>query len=182
MVFHNLGTAWQRLLPAQPPIAWRPSRGATFRPSADVEAAIHQYDRIDDFTAWERCRNRARFHLGRARRAKDRNDYRAAAREIERALRYDDTSESYFQVLGQCHLNGSPPDLAAARQALERALEINPRNGYTIQLLLQVYDADGSREAADTVLKRAREAGAPPTIWRDGQHRSRGLEPVSLGA
>jgi tetratricopeptide (TPR) repeat protein len=182
MVFDNLGAAWQRMLPGQLPLTWRLSRGAAFRPSADVEAAIHHYDRIDDFQAWERCRNRARFHLGRARRAKDRNDYRAAAREIERALRYDDTSESYFQVLGQCYLNGSPVDLTAAREALERALALNPRNGYTIQLLLQVYDADGSREAAQGVLKRAREAGAPPAVWRDGLDRYRGLEAVGLGA
>ena len=89
---HNLVSAWQRML--------FPRRSA-FHPPTDGQAAIHRYDPIDNFAAWARCRDRAQFHLGRARRAKDRGHYHEAAREIERALRYDDTSEAYFQVLGQ---------------------------------------------------------------------------------
>ena len=126
MLAHSLTATWRRMFDA---------RGAALRPPADGRAAIHGYDPVDDSAARARCRDRARFHLGRARRAKDRGDYRAAAREIERALRYDDTSEAYFQVLGQCHLYGPQPDPAAALRALERALGLNPRNGYTVKAL-----------------------------------------------
>jgi len=153
---HNLVSAWQRML--------FPRRSA-FHPPTDGQAAIHRYDPIDNFAAWARCRDRAQFHLGRARRAKDRSRFRDAAREIERALRYDDSSEAYFQVCGQCHLLATPPDLATARWALERAFALNPRNGYTIRLLLQVYEADGNSGAAKTTLERALAAGAPPVVW-----------------
>src|SRR5918999_2265582 len=104
MMAHNLVTAWQRILSP---------RGASLQ-SREALAEIHRYDPIDDCSAWTRCRDRAQFHLGRARRAKDRGQFREAAREIERALRYDDTSETYFQVLGQCLLRGRPADFAGA--------------------------------------------------------------------
>jgi tetratricopeptide (TPR) repeat protein len=156
MLANNLITTWQRMLA---------SRGSGPGPLADGRAAIHRYDPIDDYSAWARCRERARFHLGRARRAKDHGRFLEAAREIERALQYDDTSEAYFQVLGQSHLLASPPDLPAARRALERALSIDPRNGYTIKLLLQVYEADGNFVAACCTIERALAAGAPNGVW-----------------
>jgi tetratricopeptide (TPR) repeat protein len=173
MLAHNLVTTWQRLLAP---------RRADFRPAERGRAAIHRYDPIDDFRAWTRCRDRAQFHLGRARRAKDRGRYREAAREIERALRFDDSSEAYFLVLGQCFLNGSPRDLSAARRALERALAINPRNGYTIKLLLRVYDAEGNAVGARTTLERALAGGAPACPWRDLLERYRAREAARLTA
>lgn len=169
MMAHNLVIAWQRILA---PRSALPRRG-------DARAEIHRYDPIDDFAAWTRCRDRAQFHLGRARRAKDRGNFREAAREIERALRYDDTSEAYFQVLGQCHLHASPSDLAAARRALERAFAANPRNGYTIKLLLQVHEAAGNRAAARATLERALAGGAPVAAWTPLLHRYGVLTPVA---
>jgi tetratricopeptide (TPR) repeat protein len=166
MLTHTLVTAWQRVLTP---------RGASLALPAEGQAAIHRYDPIDDFADWARCRDRAQFHLGRARRAKDRGRYEEAAREIERALQYDDTSEAYFQVLGQCHLRGRPANLAAARWALERAFAINPRNGYTIQLLLKVYEADGNVAAARITLERAIALGAPEQPWRENLTRYQGL-------
>ena len=173
MLAHDLMTVWQRMLTP---------RTTTFRLPVDRRAAIHHYDPIDEFPAWSRCRDRAKFHLGRARRAKDRGQYGAAAREIERALRYDDTSEAYFQVLGQCHLHGTPRDLPAARAALERAFALNPRNGYTIKLLLQVCEALGNTVAAKNTLERALAAGVPPAVWRTALDRYQAQEPVALTA
>lgn len=153
---HGFLTAWQRM--------FNP-RGAAARLAGAGRAAIHSYDPIDDFSAWARCRDRAQFHLGRARRAKDHGRYDDAAREIERALRFDDTSEGYFQVLGQCHLRGSQPNRAAARAAFERAFAINPRNGYTLKYLLDLYVMDGNLAGARRTLERAVTAGAPVEHW-----------------
>jgi tetratricopeptide (TPR) repeat protein len=150
MLTNNLATAWQWMF------SWGNSAS---RSDLDSRAAIHRYNPTDDFRGWASCRDRAQFHLGRARRAKDRGDYRTAAREIERALEYDDTSEAYFLVLGQCHLRGAPPDHAAARRVFERALAINPLNPYTMKLLLEAYQADGLERATQTTLERARAAG-----------------------
>jgi tetratricopeptide (TPR) repeat protein len=173
MLAHSLIDTWRRILCP---------RGTASHRVRDGQAAIHGYDPVEDFAARAHCRDRARFHLGRARRAKDRGDYRAAAREIERALSYDDTSEAYFQVLGQCHLHGPPPSPAAARCALERAFVLNPHNGYTAKLLLRAYAADGTRAAARAVLERAL-AGAPPDAPRPGAlERRRNMQPLPLGA
>jgi Tfp pilus assembly protein PilF len=169
MMAHNLVTAWQRIL--------SPRRDAFER--REARAAIHRYDPIDDFAAWARCRDRAQFHLGRARRAKDRGQYREAAREIERALRYDDTSEAYFQVLGQCLLKQTPPDSVGARRAFERAFALNPRNGYTIRLLLEVYQAECNATAARATIERAQAAGAPPGAWLPALEAHGGLSPVA---
>jgi len=157
MLANNLITTWQRMYA---------SRGLAHGALADRQAAIHRYDPIDDYSDWARCRDRARFYLGRARRAKDHGNFRDGVREIERALQYDDTSEAYFQVLGQCHLLSDAPSLPAARQALERALTLNPRNSYTIKLLLQVYEADGNDVAARSTIERALAAGAPIGVWK----------------
>lgn len=164
MTAYNLATAWQRIL--------TPFTGH-LHPAQDEQAAIHRFDPIDDFRHWVRCRDRAQYHLGRARRAKDRGHYREAAREIERALRYDDTSEAYFLVLAQCHLRATPPDRQAARAALERAFALNPRNRYTIQLLLDLLDGSGERVAAQQLLERAAAAGAPLGPWRERLERNR---------
>ena len=157
MLSHNLVTAWQWMFTRERSVS---------RSGLDSRAAIHDYDPIENVRSWSACRDRAQFHLGRARRAKDRGDYRAAAREIKRALSYDDTSEAYFLVLGQCHLYGNPSDRPAARRCFERALAINPRNAYTVKLLLEVYDQDGNDLAAQSTLERARLAGAPDGVWR----------------
>lgn len=157
MLTHNLTTAWQ----------WMFNReNSASRSGLNNRAAIHGYDPMADYRSWSACRDRAQFHLGRARRAKDRGDYRAATQEIERALEYDDTSEAYFLVLGQCHLYGNSVDRAASRQAFERALTINPRNAYTVKLLLDVYVQDGNDRAVRTTLERARAAGVPDSALR----------------
>ena len=169
MTAHNLVTAWQRILSP---------RGGPFRPR-EARAEIHRYDPIDDCSAWTRCRDRAQFHLGRARRAKDRGQYREAAREIERALRYDDTSEAYFQVLGQCRLKLASSDRAGARRAFERAFALNPRNTYTIRLLLQAYQAEGNAAAVRATIARAEAAGAPPGAWLPALGAHGELSPVA---
>jgi len=151
MLTHNLATAWQWMFTRE---------NSASRAGLDNPAAIHGYDPIDDFRSWSACRDRAQFHLGRARRAKDRGDYRAAAREIERALDYDDTSEAYFLVLGQCHLYGNPVNPTAARRAFQRALAINPLNTYAMKLLLAVDASEASNQAARATLERAKAAGA----------------------
>jgi tetratricopeptide (TPR) repeat protein len=172
MLAQTLVTAWQRVLAP---------RGA-MSPPVDGQAAIHRYDPIEDFSDWARCRDRAQFHLGRARRAKDRGRFQDATREIERALQLDDTSESYFQVLGQCYLRGEPRNLSAARWALERAFIKNPRNGYTIQLLLELYEKDENPSAARNVLERAIGAGAPEPPWRQLLETLRQTEAVAVPA
>ena len=163
MLTHNLATAWQWMITRE---------NSTSRSNLSRRAAIHGYDPIDDFRSWSACRDRAQFHLGRARRAKDRGDYRAAAREIERALDYDDTSEAYFLVLGQCHLHGNRVDPAAARQAFERALTINPQSAYAMKLLSNVRHRDGNDQATGATVKRANAPGAAESVWRrDLRHR-----------
>ena len=169
MMAHDLVTAWQRILSP---------RRASSQPR-EALAEIHRYDPIDDSAAWTRCRDRGQFHLGRARRAKDRGQYREAAREIERALRYDDTSEAYFQVLGQCLSRLTPPDRAGARRAFERAFALNPRNGYTIRLLLQLHQAEGNAAAAQATIDRAQAAGAPPGAWLPALGPHGELSPVA---
>lgn len=152
----SLTAAWQRLLAPR----------ATPTPVAhNGSAAIRRLDPIDDSSDWVRSRDRARFHLGRARRARDRGRYRDATREIERALRYDDTSEAYFLVLGQCQLKADPADPAAARRTFERAFQINPRNSYTLKLLTRCYETAGDLAAAIGTLERALAAGAPAIPW-----------------
>jgi len=173
MMTHSFLSTWQRMLA---------SRGSDSKPGADKNAAIHRYDPIVDSAAWAHCLDRARFHLGRARRAKDQGKYSEGAREIERALSYDDTSEAYFQVLGQCHLRKAKPDLLAARSALERAFSLNPRNGYTIKLLLQLHQADGNKPAARQLLVRALAAGASLEPWRRNLEAYRLEQPVKIAS
>jgi len=151
MLTHNLATVWQWMFTRESSVS---------RSGLDSRAAIHGYDPVDDVRSWSACRDRAQFHLGRARRAKDRGDYRAATREIERALEYDDTSEAYFLVLGQCHLYGNPVDPAAARQAFAHALAINPLNTYTTKLLRAADHPDASNQTAPATLERAQAANA----------------------
>lgn len=169
MMAHNLVDAWQRIL--------SPRGGAFGRRAAGAE--IHRYDPIGDFAAWTRCRDRGQFHLGRARRAKDRGHFRVAAREIERALHYDDTSEAYFQVLGQSLLRCEPPDPAGARRAFERAFALNPRNGYTLRLLIDAHLREGNADGARLAIERARAAGAPPGAWEPVLGRVGELSPVA---
>jgi tetratricopeptide (TPR) repeat protein len=157
MLSHNLATVWQWMFTRERSVS---------RSGLDSRAAIHNYDPIENVRSWTACRDRAQFHLGRARRAKDRGDYRTAAREIERALDYDDTNEAYFLVLGQCHLRGNPVDPDAARRAFERALTINPQNAYTMKLLSNVRHGDGNDQATGATLERAKAAGVTRSDWR----------------
>jgi hypothetical protein len=151
-----LASACQRLLARN---------GTTLPGELGGHAAIHRYNVSENYHAWVRCRERAEFHLGRARRAKDRRNFQSAAREIERALRYDDTSEAYFQLLAQCQLNGLAPDAVAARRTLEHALSLNPRNRFTLKLLLQACEAGGRApgvaSARDKTSRAARSAVVP---------------------
>ena len=134
-------------------------------PPGLASAAIHHCNPSRDFGSWSRCRERGQYHLGRARRAKDHGRYGVAIREIERALRYDDTSEAFYQVLAQCYLKRPGSDLEAARRALVRAFEINPRNSYTIEMLSNVcLQARGPASAA-AVVESAMAAGAPHGYW-----------------
>jgi Tfp pilus assembly protein PilF len=72
--------------------------------------------------------------------------------------------------------------LSAARRAFERALAINPRNGYTIKLLLQVHEAAGNAVAARSTLERALAGGAPAVPWRDMLEQYRAREAASTPA
>jgi hypothetical protein len=173
MMAHGFLTAWQRIMHPH---------GVSPRLTAEGRAAIHSYDPIDDFSAWAQCRDRAQFHLGRARRARDHGRFGDAAREIERALRFDDTSEAYFLVLGQCHLRDQAHDRAAARAAFERAFSLNPRNGYTIKLLVDLYLSVGSPPDARRTVERGVAAGAPAGHWFDYLVRAQTLETVGGGS
>jgi tetratricopeptide (TPR) repeat protein len=144
-----LASACQRLFPRN---------GTTLPGELGGHAAIHCYNVSENYHAWVRCRERAEFHLGRARRAKDRRNFRTAAREIERALRYDDTNEAYFQLLAQCQLNGLAPDAVAARRTLEHALSLNPRNPFTLKLLLQAHEVAGREPGVNWAKQQTRRA------------------------
>ncbi|MCC7107268.1 MAG: bacterial transcriptional activator domain-containing protein [Chloroflexi bacterium] len=167
MMATEIISAWQRLF----------SRDATSDRQDTPPAAIRHDDPLCEDRRRQACRDRAQFHLGRARRAKDHGQYESAIREIERALRYDDTSEAFYQVLAQCYLKRPAADARAAWQALQRAFSLNPRNSYTIDLLLQCCRQTGDCQQAGWVLRAALAAGARREYWEPVlQHLARSTE------
>jgi predicted Zn-dependent protease len=113
----------------------------------------------------ERRSERARYHLGRGRRARDRGRFDVGTREARQALRYDPTSAWAHALLGQCLLRQRCVDLAAAQQAIERACALSPTNGYFVRLLLQVLEVQGDTQARDLAVAKAWWAGAPVERW-----------------
>jgi predicted Zn-dependent protease len=113
----------------------------------------------------ERPSERARYHLGRGRRARDRGRFDVGAGEARKALRHDPTSAWAHALLGQCLLRQRCVDLAAAQQAIERACALSPTNGYFVRLLLQVLEVQGDERARDLAVAKAWWAGAPVERW-----------------
>jgi len=68
-------------------------------------------------------------------------------------------------LLGQCLTRQRTPELARARQALERAVALMPSNGYFIRLLLDVLETEGDVQARADVLAWAWWHGAPVERW-----------------
>jgi hypothetical protein len=118
--------------------------------------------------AWcqvDRRPDRARYHLGRGRRARERGRFDVAAREAQLALGQDPDDPWAHALLGQTLARRQAPDLPGARRALERACTLSPRNGYFVGLLLEVLDALGDARAREDRLARAWWAGAPVDRW-----------------
>jgi tetratricopeptide (TPR) repeat protein len=138
--------------------------------------------------AAERRYQRARYHLGRGRRARDRGRFDTGAREARQALRHDPASAWAHALLGQCLLRQRCVDLAAAQQALERACALSPTNGYFVRLLLQVLEVQGDPRARDLAVAKAWWAGAPVERWmrptervkREPAHRA--VETAEVGS
>jgi hypothetical protein len=136
MLARSLVDSWQRTL-------WpRPS----LRHAIVGRSASQRSEATNGLEVWSRVRDRVQFHLGRARRLKDRGNFRQAAREIERALKYDDTRADCYQVLAQCRLHDAPPDLPGAGAALQRAMSLKPGDRYTGRLMLDLAEARRERE------------------------------------
>lgn len=156
---------------------WRrfsPGRAATPRGAARLRQAAIRPPEADPLRVPPQAgRDRGQYHLGRARRAKDHGRYDAAIREIERALRFDDTSEAFYQVLAQCYLKRPEPDPPAARRALEHAFALNPRSSFTLELLLRLCEQTGDLLAAAEAVQVALAAGAP-AYWRAAVDRLAG--------
>jgi predicted Zn-dependent protease len=113
----------------------------------------------------DRRPDRARYHLGRGRRARERGRFDAAAREARRALAHQPDDPWAHALLGQTLARQRRPDLPGARRALERACALSPRNGYFVGLLLEVFHAQGDVAACDDALARAWWSGAPVDRW-----------------
>jgi len=112
--------------------------------------------------------DRARYHLGRARRARDAGQHPAGAVEARRALALTPANPWALAVLGQCLMRQDTPDLAAARRATEQAWALDPTNGYFVRLLLEVLDAQGDVVARAELLDWAWWKGAPVERWLPG--------------
>lgn len=108
---------------------------------------------------------RARYHLGRARRARDAGHPEAGAHEARRALSLAPSNPWALAVLGQCLLRQPSPDLAAARRVTEQAWALDPTNGYFVRLLLDVLDEQGDTAARADLLDWAWWKGAPVERW-----------------
>jgi hypothetical protein len=108
---------------------------------------------------------RARYHLGRARCARDAGHPEAGVVEARRALRLMPANPWALSVLGQCLLRQAQPDLVAARRATEQAWALDPTNGYFVRLLLDVLEAQGDVAARAELLDWAWWKGAPVERW-----------------
>ena len=109
--------------------------------------------------------NTVRYHLGRARRARDAGDFEQAVREARRALAWNGQDPWVLALLGQCLFRKPDRDLSGARAALERAWSLDPTNGYFVGLLLDVLDAQGDVGARHDLLTWAWWRGAPVERW-----------------
>jgi uncharacterized protein HemY len=109
--------------------------------------------------------NTVRYHLGRARRARDAGDFDGAIREARSALEWNAQNPWVLALLGQCLFRKQRRDLNGARAALERAWSLDPTNGYFVGLLLDVLDAQGDVAARTDLLTWAWWRGAPVERW-----------------
>jgi tetratricopeptide (TPR) repeat protein len=109
--------------------------------------------------------NTVRYHLGRARRAREAGDFEQAVREARRALEWNGQDPWVLALLGQCLFRKPERDLPGARAALERAWSLDPTNGYFVGLLLDVLDAQGDVAARHDLLTWAWWRGAPVERW-----------------
>ncbi len=108
---------------------------------------------------------RSRYHLGRARLARDAGRPEAGAAQARRALSLIPANPWALAVLGQCLLHQSSPDFAGARRVTEQAWALDPTNGYFVRLLLDVLDAQGDVMARAELLDWAWWKGAPVERW-----------------
>lgn len=108
---------------------------------------------------------RSRYHLGRARRARDAGRAEAGAQEARRALALTPANPWALAVLGQCLQRQATPDIAGARRATEQAWTLDPTNGYFVRLLLDVLDEQGDVQARAELLDWAWWKGAPVERW-----------------
>jgi hypothetical protein len=86
-------------------------------------------------------------------------------REARRALLLNPQSAWALALLGQCLTLQGQPELRRARQALERAMALEPSNGYFVRLLLDVLDAEGDAQGHADLLAWAWWHGAPVERW-----------------
>jgi tetratricopeptide (TPR) repeat protein len=142
-------------------------RGQWWRLSWSVDAA-HAELRPPEFgetAELTRRQLRARYYLGRGRRAREAAHYEQGALQARRALALNPTDPWAFALLGQCLSLQDNADLSGARRALERAWSLDPSNGYFVRLLLDVLDAQGDAAARNDLLAWAWWRGAPVQRW-----------------
>ena len=110
-------------------------------------------------------RQRSRYYLGRGRRAREAGQFARGALDARQAVALNPTDPWTLALLGQCLHQQATPDLAGARQALERACALDPGNGYFVRLLVDVLDALGDEPARRELLTWAWWHGAPVERW-----------------
>ena len=113
--------------------------------------------------------DRARFHLGRGRRAREVGHHEQAAQDARRALVQQPLDPWAHALLGQAVLRQRQPNLGGARRALEQACALSPRNGYFVGLLREVLQAQGDVDARRRMTDRAWWLGAPVERWLEGR-------------
>lgn len=106
-----------------------------------------------------------RYHLGRGRRARERGDFAAGAREAGRAIALNPGAAWAYSLLGQCLANQRQPDLVGARRALERACALEPSNAYFVGLLVSVLERLGDSRGREDALTWSWWNGAPVERW-----------------
>ena len=178
---------WRRRLPARPPVGAVDWRNGSSRPSArgrNVARGMAVY-RGAERIARERA-ERARFHLGRGRLAREAGRFEEAAGEARRALVQRPLDPWAHALLGQALLRQRRPYLAEARRALEEACALSPKNGYFVGLLREVLSAQGDASARRELTDRAWWSGAPVERWLESPARqttpSRAAAPRAMTA
>ena len=110
----------------------------------------------------------AQYHLGRGRRAREAGRPAWGVQEARRAIALNPENPWAHALLGQCILRARPIDLAnlaASRQALDRARFLDPTNGYFVRLSLELLHAQHDLRGRSELLGRAWWAGAPVERW-----------------